>query len=70
VAVCVTAFVLGHAGQGLPRAVFLSVFAIACHVLVRATSSLYPAIAFHFLYDFCAGVAHIRFARKATPETA
>lgn len=37
---------------------------LPCHVLVRATGTLYLAMAFHFLYDVFAGVQSIRAARE------
>jgi membrane protease YdiL (CAAX protease family) len=64
VAISVVAFVLGHYGQGTPRAVFLAIFSLACHVLVRTTGSLYLAMAFHTIYDVIAGLFAIRSARE------
>jgi membrane protease YdiL (CAAX protease family) len=64
VAISVVAFVLGHYGQGTPRAVFLAVFSLACHVLVRTTGSLYLAMAFHAVYDVIAGLFAIRASRE------
>jgi membrane protease YdiL (CAAX protease family) len=64
VAVCVAAFVLGHHGQGGARAAFLAAFAIACHLLVRTTGSLVPAMVLHVLYDVAAGLAAIRIVRR------
>ncbi len=63
VAICVAAFVMAHFGQGLHRALFLAGFSVACHVLVRVTGSLYPAMAFHFVYDVAAGLNAVRFAK-------
>lgn len=70
VAVCVAAFVLSHGKQGWSRAVFLAFFALACHVLVRMTGSLYPAMALHFSYDFLAGLLYIRLAREFRDSSA
>jgi membrane protease YdiL (CAAX protease family) len=66
-AIAVVAFVLGHYGQGLPRLVFLATFSIACHLLVRRTGSLYPAMALHVAYDVLAGLVAIRMARRLAP---
>ena len=63
VGISIAAFVMGHYGQGLPRAVFLSIFSLVCHVLVRTTGTLYLAMAFHLLYDVFAGVQAIRTVR-------
>ena len=60
---------MGHYGQGAPRAVFLAVFSLVCHVLVRTTGNLYLAMAFHFLYDVFAGVQAIRSARQMDAVT-
>jgi membrane protease YdiL (CAAX protease family) len=65
VAISVVVFVLGHYGQGAPRAMFLAVFSLVCHVLVRTSGSLYLAMAFHTLYDVFAGVFAIRAARES-----
>jgi membrane protease YdiL (CAAX protease family) len=62
--ISVAAFVLGHYGQGRPRAVFLAVFSVVCHVLVRTTGTLHLAMAFHFLFDVFAGVQSIRAVRE------
>lgn len=63
VAICVAAFVMAHFGQGWHRTLFLAGFSVACHVLVRVTGSLYPAMALHFVYDVAAGLNAIRFAK-------
>jgi membrane protease YdiL (CAAX protease family) len=63
------AFVLGHFGQGVPRAVFLAVFSVVCHLLVRTSGSLFLAMAFHVVYDVFAGISSIRAARELEPAT-
>ena len=48
-------FALAHLLQGWRSAAIVGVFAILFHLLVRATGSLYAAIAVHFAYDLAAG---------------
>ncbi len=64
VAFSVAAFAFAHFGQGLHRTLFFIVFSVACHLLVRVSGSLYPAMALHVLYDVAAGLAAIRFSRS------
>jgi membrane protease YdiL (CAAX protease family) len=49
------AFGLAHLVQGWKNAVFVIVFGLAFHLLVRASGNLYGAIAVHFLYDVITG---------------
>jgi membrane protease YdiL (CAAX protease family) len=71
VAICVVLFALGHAPQGWPRAVFVGLVAIAMHLLVALTGTLFLAMAVHFLYDFLAGVFYVGLARRlGTPPLA
>jgi len=63
------AFVLGHFGQGASRAVFLAMFSVVCHALVRTTGTLYLAMAFHVVYDVFAGVMSVRAARELAAAT-
>jgi membrane protease YdiL (CAAX protease family) len=49
------AFGLAHLVQGWKNALFVIVFGLAFHLLVRASGNLYGAIAVHFLYDVITG---------------
>jgi membrane protease YdiL (CAAX protease family) len=68
VAVCVAAFVLGHNQQGWHRMIVVGLVAFGCHVLVWTTGSLFLAMAVHTLYDFSAGVFHVRLAARTAAE--
>jgi membrane protease YdiL (CAAX protease family) len=68
VAVCVAAFVLGHNQQGWQRMIVVGLLAFGCHVLVWTTGSLLLAMAVHTLYDFSAGVFHVRLAARTAAE--
>jgi membrane protease YdiL (CAAX protease family) len=70
VAVCVAAFALGHNQQGWQRMIFVGLLAVGCHLLVRMTGSLLLAMAVHALYDFAAGVFHVRLAAWAPAANA
>ena len=65
VAICVVLFALGHANQPWRMVVIALVpMSVGLHYLVLWSGSLYPAMATHFLYDFCAGFLFIRLARE------
>jgi membrane protease YdiL (CAAX protease family) len=67
VLLCVFFFALGHLNQGVGRAAFIGVMALAFHYFVALTGSLYLAMAVHFLYDWIAGLMYVRFAREFLP---
>lgn len=48
-------FALAHVIQGWKNAMFVAVFAIGFHMLVRHTGSLHWAMTAHFIYDLVAG---------------
>ena len=54
--VAATLFAFAHVVQGWKSALFVAVFAVGFHLLVRYTGSLYWAMAAHFLYDVVAGL--------------
>lgn len=62
--VCSVAFGVAHWVQGARTAAIITVFAIANHLIVRASGDLYTAMAIHFAYDLFAGVIFIRLANR------
>ena len=54
------AFALAHVQQGWRAATFIFGMAIVFQLVVKATGSLYPAMAIHTLYDFAVGILIIR----------
>jgi membrane protease YdiL (CAAX protease family) len=65
VGVSIAAFTLGHVQQGGQRMVFIALVALGCHLLVRLSGALYLAMAVPVLYDFSAGLFHVRIAQAA-----
>jgi membrane protease YdiL (CAAX protease family) len=70
VAICIAAFTAGHVQQGWQRMIFIALVAFVCHALVALTGALYVAMAVHAIYDFAAGVFHVRLAMEAEQAVA
>ena len=63
VLLCAISFGLGHIIQGWKSATGISIFALAFHLLVWLSGSLYVAMAAHVAYDIAAGVSYGRLGR-------
>lgn len=69
-AICVTAFAIAHAMQGLRGVVGVAILAIVFHVMRVATGSLYLGIVTHAAYDLILGFMVMRLLqREPVPET-
>ncbi|HYW74023.1 MAG TPA: CPBP family intramembrane glutamic endopeptidase [Pyrinomonadaceae bacterium] len=61
---CAVSFGVGHIIQGWKSAILISVFALAFHLLVWLSGSLYVAMAVHIAYDITAGINYGRLGRE------
>lgn len=61
---CAASFAIGHIIQGWRSAAVISVFALAFHLLVWLSGSLYVAMAVHIAYDITAGISYGRLGRE------
>jgi membrane protease YdiL (CAAX protease family) len=68
---CAVSFGVGHIIQGWKGAIVIFVFALAFHLLVWLSGSLYIAMAVHIIYDITAGLNYARLGKELnyTPET-
>jgi membrane protease YdiL (CAAX protease family) len=68
---CAASFGFGHIIQGWKGACIILVFALAFHLLVWLSGSLYIAMAVHIIYDITAGLNYSRLGKELgyTPET-
>lgn len=60
---CAISFGAGHMNQRWKSAALISVFAIAFHLLVWLSGSLYVAMMVHIAYDITAGISYGKFGR-------
>lgn len=67
---CAIAFALGHAIQGWKSGLIIFAISIVLQGLVRATGTLYVAMAVHAIYDFVAGFAYATLYKKTAARAA
>jgi membrane protease YdiL (CAAX protease family) len=67
---CSISFGVGHVLQGWKGGGIIAVFALAFHLIVWLSGSLYVAMAVHVVYDITAGLSYGKFGRELgyTPE--
>lgn len=61
---CAVSFGVAHIIQGSKTVAVISLFALAFHLLVWLSGSLYVAIAVHIAYDITAGISYGRLGRE------
>src|SRR5436190_23997678 len=61
---CAASFGVAHIIQGWKTVAVISLFALAFHLLVWLSGSLYVAMAVHIAYDITAGISYGRLGRE------